>query len=64
VSFLDTRNRGAERLIGFGPLGYLFALMLEHDGHLSKIPLAIGGGLGLIGLMFKLAHHRTQEEAL
>jgi len=58
VSFLDTRNRGAERLIGFGPLGYLFALMLEHDGHLSKIPL------GLIGLMFKLAHHRTQEEAL
>jgi hypothetical protein len=50
--------------MAFGPLGCLFALMLGHDGHLSKISLAIGGGLGLLGLVFKLAHRRTKEEAL
>ena len=50
--------------MAFGPLGFLFALMLEHDGHISRIPLAIGGGLGLLGLVFKLAHRRTKEEAL
>ena len=64
MSFLNTRNRGTERLMAFGPLGFLFAVMLSHDGHPSRIPLAIGGGLGLLGLVFKLAHRRTKGEAL
>jgi hypothetical protein len=64
MSFLATRNTGAERLIGLGSFGFLFALMLGHNGHLSKIPLAIGGGLGLLGLAFKFAHRNTKEEAL
>jgi hypothetical protein len=55
MSFLATRNIGAERLLAFGPIGCFFALILGHNGHLANIPLAIGGGLGLIGLMFKLA---------
>jgi hypothetical protein len=46
-----------------GPIGYFFALILGHDGQLSKFPLAIGCGLGLIGLVFKFAHSRTKEEA-
>ena len=50
--------------MGFGSIGFFFALILGHGGHLSKIPLAIGSGLGLIGLAFKLAHRRTKVEAL
>ncbi|NYF80214.1 hypothetical protein HDF17_002534 [Granulicella arctica] len=64
MSFLNTRNRGAEKLMAFGPLGFLFALILGHDGHLSKTPLAIGAGLGLLGLVFKLAHRTTKEDML
>ena len=50
--------------MAFAPIGWFAALILGHDGHLSKIPLAIGCGLGLIGLMFNLAHRRMKEEAL
>lgn len=64
MGFLATRNRGAEKLIAFGPLGTFFALMLGHNGHLARIPLAIGGGLGLIGLAFKFSHRYAKEEAL
>lgn len=61
-------NRLADKLLAFGPLGFLFALMLGHNGHLSQIPLAIGGVVGSFGLvlklMFKVAHDRTKGEAL
>lgn len=55
MSFLSTPNRGPEKLTAFGPIGYFFALILGHNGQLSMIPLALGGGLGLLGLMFKFA---------
>jgi hypothetical protein len=50
--------------MAFAPIGWFAALILGHDGHLSKIPLAIGCGLGFIGLVFKFAHSRMKEEAL
>jgi hypothetical protein len=49
--------------MGFGSIGYFFALILGHNGHLSRIPLAIGTALGLIGLAFKIANRRKKEEA-
>jgi hypothetical protein len=64
LSFLNTRNVGAERLIGFGSLGNWFALILGHNGKLSTIPLAIGTGLSLIGFGFKIANRRKKEGAL
>jgi hypothetical protein len=49
--------------MGFGSLGFFFALILGHNGHLATIPLAIGTGLWLIGLAFKIANRRKKEEA-
>jgi hypothetical protein len=63
VSFLNTPNRGPERLVAFGPIGFLFALILGHSGHLSMVPLALGAGLGSLGLLLKfICREMTEEE--
>jgi hypothetical protein len=64
VNFLNTPNRGPERLVAFGPIGCFFAVMLGHNGHLSMIPLALGAGLGFLGLMLKFVRREMTEEEL
>jgi hypothetical protein len=63
-----TLNRVADKLLAFGPLGFWVALILGHGGHLSSIPLTIGGVVGSLGvllkLILKLTHYRTKQEAL
>jgi hypothetical protein len=61
---LLTSDRVAEKLLAFGPLGYFFALILGRDGHLSRIPLLVGGTVGTLGRALKLAQHRMKKEAL
>jgi hypothetical protein len=50
--------------MGFGPLGFFFALILGHNGQLARTPLTVGGVLGVIGLAFKIAHHKTNKETI
>jgi hypothetical protein len=64
MSFLSTPNRGPERLIAFAPLGWFFALILGHNGRLAMLPLAIGGGLGFLGLMLKFIRREMTEGEL
>jgi hypothetical protein len=62
MSFLSTPNRGPERLVAFASVGWLFAIMLGHNGHLSMIPMTLGAGLGFLGLTLKFVRREMTEE--